>query len=220
MEIKRTISKIVYRIEPRPEGGFIARASDPGTPPLEAATREELQEKIQAAISATLAAEFPGLKPLLESKELKYSFHIEPKPGGGFIAHSTDPNHPPIEGATHEEVQHGLAEKLAGALGSYLLPELNQVPGKQIDSGNVKIVVNRKVSVTAKAVSPNLGLRDVQELPQEGSIQGQEGEKDSLLNLTNNSPIVPDEGGNWPLFRFLLVLVILGALMYFFLHRG
>src|SRR5438034_7388212 len=55
MVLKRIITKFIYRIEPKPEGGFIAHASDPSIPPLEAPTRLELQQKIQANISAALA---------------------------------------------------------------------------------------------------------------------------------------------------------------------
>ena len=94
MELKRIITKFTYRIEPKPEGGFIAHASDPSLPPLEAPTRLELQQKIQANISAALAAEFPGLKLPAENQELKFNFHIEAKPGGGFIIHSHDPGAP------------------------------------------------------------------------------------------------------------------------------
>jgi hypothetical protein len=32
MELKRLISHFTYRIEPKPEGGFIAHASEPGVP--------------------------------------------------------------------------------------------------------------------------------------------------------------------------------------------
>jgi hypothetical protein len=59
MELKRLISHFTYRIEPKPEGGFIAHASEPGVPPIEAPTRAELQQKIQANISAALGTEFP-----------------------------------------------------------------------------------------------------------------------------------------------------------------
>ena len=40
MELKRLITHFTYRIEPKPEGGFIAHATDPTVPPLEAPTRE------------------------------------------------------------------------------------------------------------------------------------------------------------------------------------
>ena len=228
MDIKRTLGKFIYRIEPKPEGGFIARAVDPAQPTLEASTREELQQKILDTIRAGLAQEFPALHlPLenLDSKNLKYSFHIEPKPGGGFIAHSTDPNQPPIEGDTHEDLQHRLAEKLAGALGSYLLPELEQtMAGKiasgdaKVLSGDVKVFVNRKTVFSANLGPHKLTLGGSQELPSTGAIQPQSGT--DVIELNNNAPIVPAAGGNWKLFRFLIALSVLATLAYFFLHRG
>src|SRR6266481_1932948 len=131
MEIKRLITHFTYRIEPKPEGGFIAHASDPSLPPLEAPTRDELQQKIQANIAAAVAAEFPGLKLPLENKELKFNFHIEAKPGGGFVIHShTDPNAAPVEVSTHEEIELPFAEKLLGVLGKHF-PELSQALAAQ-----------------------------------------------------------------------------------------
>jgi hypothetical protein len=214
MEIKRTLTKIIYRIEPKPEGGFIAHAVDPDVPPLEAATREELQLKILSAIKNTLSAQFPGLNLPLDDKELKYSFHIEAKPGGGFIAHSNDPDQPAIEGATHEEVQHHLAEKLAGALGSYLLPELSQALGKPVDSGDVKVYVNRKVGFSASLDPHKLTFGGTQGSAAGSANQGSE----NVVDLNRNQPIVPSAAGNWGLFRFLLAILILGALAYFYLH--
>lgn len=228
MEIKRTLSKFIYRIEPKPEGGFVARAVDPAQPVLEAATREELQQKILETVRTGLAQEFPGLQlPLekLDSKNVKYSFHIEGKPGGGFIAHSTDPSQPPLEGDTHEDLQHRLTEKLLGALGSYVLPELEQAMAGQIASGdakvlsgNVNIVVNRKTVFSANLGPHQLTLGDAQQLPPGGTVQSQSGT--DVVELNSNAPIVPGAGGNWKVFRFLIALVVLAALVYFFRHRG
>src|SRR5207248_4840524 len=87
------------------------------------------------------------------NKELKFDFHIEAKPGGGFSIHSHDPNVTTIEGASHEEIEHPFAEKLAGVVGKYLLPELSQVLAKQGGSGDVKVFVDRKVSFTTNPSS-------------------------------------------------------------------
>ena len=43
-------AKLSYQIEKKPEGGFVALASDSKLPSLEASTREEIQNKIQAAL--------------------------------------------------------------------------------------------------------------------------------------------------------------------------
>ena len=121
MDLKRIISTFTYRIEAKPEGGFIARANDPRLSPLEAPTRQELQQKIQTNISAAMSQEFPGLGHSTGSREANFNFHIEAKPGGGFALHSSDPNATPIEAASHEEIARPFAEKLAGMVGNYFL---------------------------------------------------------------------------------------------------
>jgi hypothetical protein len=210
MDITRTFSKFVYHIEPKPEGGFIARPGDPSMPAIEAATREELQQKIRATISANLASEFPGLKLPLEKCGLNVSFHIEAKPDGGFIGHSSDPNQPPIEGATREEVQSHLADRFAGTLGKPAFAELVKALIKEVRSGDVQVSVNRKTAFTTSFGKPTL--------PQ-GGMAGQDTNTEGVVDFTGNTPIVPSEGWNWALFRILLALVVIAVFVYFFLHR-
>jgi hypothetical protein len=124
VKLTRLITQFTYRIEPKAGGGFIAHASDPNVPPLEAATREELQVQIQARIGEELAKEFPGLKVPLDRPGRKFEFHIETKPGGGFTLHSADPNALPIDGATHDDLQSHVAEKLIAIAGKHAGPEL------------------------------------------------------------------------------------------------
>src|SRR6266581_8806058 len=171
MELKRLITHFTYRIEPKPEGGFIAHATDPTVPPLEAPTREELQQKIQSNIATALAAEFPGLKLPLEHRELKYAFHIELKPGGGFAIHSADPDAKPIQGATHEEIEGHFAEKLIGFVGKHFMPELSQALAAQGNSGDIKVFVNRKTGASVNAGSDKSSLGIARDLPLAGSIQ-------------------------------------------------
>jgi len=211
MELKRLITHFTYRIKPKPEGGFIARASDPTVPPLEAPTRQELQQKIQANISAALAAEFPGLKLPLENKELKFAFHIEHKPEGGFILQSTDGKELPITGATHAEIENHFAEKVVGLLGKHLMPELSQALAGQLGSGDVKVFVDRKVSFSTG--SPTQTLSDP------NSIQAANAQNAGLMKPAGNFPITPEKSSSGPIFRFVLTLLIVAALMYFFLHR-
>jgi hypothetical protein len=80
MEIKRLITHFTYRIEPKPEGGFIAHATDPSVPPLEAPTREELQQKIQANIATAVAAEFPGRNCRWKTKKSNLPFTSNTSP--------------------------------------------------------------------------------------------------------------------------------------------
>jgi hypothetical protein len=61
MEFKTTFSQLIYRIEPKPGGGFIGSAKDPAAPAIEGATREEVQQKIQQRIGEVLGARFPDL---------------------------------------------------------------------------------------------------------------------------------------------------------------
>jgi len=66
MEIKNTTTKIMYWIEPKPGGGFIARpsggsADDSAIETIEGATREEVQEKIQAKLSELMEQQMPAL---------------------------------------------------------------------------------------------------------------------------------------------------------------
>ena len=251
MDIKRIINTFTYRIEPRPEGGFIAQATDSALPPLEAPTRTELQEKIQARISAALSEQFPGLNIPVENKELKFNFHVEAKPGGGFIIHShnpnADPNAAPVEGSTHEEIELPFAEKLAGVLGKYLAPELTKALAAQ-GSGDVKVFVNRKVSITTSAGShkltfgntPEAAFEDTQLSPvgRENPVsienpiamqtanfkplasnQSTDAHRQDVIADPSNSPITPVTDHSWTILRFLLALLIIAAIMYFYFHR-
>ena len=128
MELKRLLTHFMYRIEPNPAGGFIARCSDPNVAPLVAPTREELQEKIQANIASGLATEFPGLKLPLENNQVKFNFHVEHKPEGGFVLQSTDGKELPFVGSTHVEVGNKLAERILAVLGNHVAPELQPRP--------------------------------------------------------------------------------------------
>lgn len=54
-----SITKFTYRIEPNPAGGFIARPTDSSLEPIEGATREEIQQKIQAKITDMVQSQLP-----------------------------------------------------------------------------------------------------------------------------------------------------------------
>jgi hypothetical protein len=219
MELKSLITHFTYRIEPKPEGGFIAHTTDPTVPPLEAPTREELQRKIQENIAAGLASEFPGLKLPLENQQLKFAFHIERQPGGGFAIHSADPDAPLIKGATHEEIESHFAEKLIAFVGKHFIPELSQALAAQ-GSGDIKVFVNRKTGFTVNAGSHTLQTDDVTiEDAKLGDAKTANASFGSVGDAMDNSPITPETSSSWTIFRFLLPLLIIAAMMYFFLHR-
>ena len=215
MEIKRLISHFVYRIEARPGGGFIARATDPAVPPIEAATREELQQKIRATISERLATDF-GLKlPTDGNSDFNLDFHIEHKPEGGFTIHSADPKAQPIEIDTHEGIEGHIAEKLIPFLGKHFSPELARALNTPGGSGDVKVSVARKTfSITAG--SRTVHLDRSQGLPSATAMQSDESK--ALGGTISNAPITPEGGGNSTFFRWLLALAVIGALVYVFLH--
>ena len=80
--------------------------------------------RFELRIAADLATEFPGLKVPLDHPQRKFEFHIEVKPGGGFTLHSADPNAPPIDGATHDDLQSHVIQKLIAIGGNDAGPEL------------------------------------------------------------------------------------------------
>ena len=228
MEIKRLITQFTYAIEPKPEGGFIAHASDPNMPPLEAPTRAELQQKIQATIMSSLAARFPGLK-LPQGQESKFSFHIESKPGGGFALHSADPGAQPVEG-TQEQIESHFAEKIIG-LAEKFSPELRQALASQGVNGDVKIFVDRK-TFTVKGGSRSLSLSVGRDLlptsplptarpgavnPTSGEITNQDAA--SMGSTISDAPITPERSDTWKVFLLFLILMVIATLIYFFLNH-
>ena len=202
MELKQLIANFAYRIEPKAEGGFIAHGSDPSLPVLEAATREELTEKIQARINDSMSAAFPGLKLSAATRDFKFALQIEPKAAGGYIAHSIGPDGKPIEGATHEEVQQRVAEKLVTTLGEYLLPNLPKAFGN-LNSKDVKVLFD------IKTVKPEF----------KASVIEGTGIFSKSSKASDNSPIQPETSGSWTFFRFLLIASIIACLMYFFFRH-
>jgi hypothetical protein len=65
MEISHSEYKFSFHIEPKPEGGFIARPSDPSAQPIEGATREEVEEKVRTKITQIVGAQLPGFTAML-----------------------------------------------------------------------------------------------------------------------------------------------------------
>jgi hypothetical protein len=222
VELKQLITHFTYRIEPKPGGGFIAHPSDPAVAPLEAATREELQQKIQSTILAGLGAKFPALQSAVEGKAANFAFHIERKPEGGFVLHSADAQAEPIEFGTHNDLESHLAEKLVNFVGKHFAPELAQAMAAQGVSGDLKVVVNPKVRLTVKTASHTWTLGNVpaQDTPMQGAQPSETNTKlGDVAQAVSNKPIAPESSGNWTMFLFLSFLVTVAAIVYFLLHR-
>jgi hypothetical protein len=227
MELKHVVTKFLYCIEPKPGGGFIATCKDSSAPPIEGATREEVQQKIQETIAKDLATQFPSLKPLLETNDLKLSYHIESKPGGGYIVHHGDPGHEPIESSTWEKIE-GLAEsKLVDMLLKKFPPDVSQQVTERLNSGGLDIVVNKKINVTTRrtgSLAP-IFAKDIASLSTDSFSQS-----DKMLSSSTNptvsnpdevnqSPITYETSASGKIFGILVALLALAGIFYFFLHR-
>jgi len=227
MDLKRLMAQFTYHIEPKPGGGFIAHASDPGLPPIEAPTSWELRDKIQQNINIALATEFPQLKLPLEQKQLTASFHLERKPDGGFLIHSSDPNTAPTDAASHE-IENKFAEKLIAFAGKHLMsPELSEALEGQMASGDIKVFMTRKVygdpATLADAAASGQTLQSNGGATAENITTGSTNAVGAITGgssySSDGSPIHRTTGGgNWAILRFLLALLILGAIMYFYLR--
>ena len=230
MELKRLISHFTYRIEPKPGGGFIAHPDDPSVAPLEAPTLEELQKKIQENTLAGLSAQFPDLKLPLENQDLQFAFHIERKPEGGFVIHSSDPKAEPIEVLTHNDMESRFAEKIIGFVGKHLTPELSQALAAQGNSRDIKVFVNRKTGLTVNTGSHTLSVGVARNLTAPTSISNTttiieaanakptDGISGTPGGTISNTPIAPEASSGGKVFRFLLLVLVAGALVYFFSH--
>src|SRR6266498_1926296 len=190
MEIKRLVSKYVYRIEPKPDGGFIARATDPNVPPLEAPTRVELQQKVQSTVLAGLSADFPGLKLPPQSHEMKFSFHVERQPNGTFDIHSSDPNTATINAASHDQVESHFVEKLISFVGKHMLPEASQALRSQLASGNVKVFINKASGFTVSPTHETTGSQAAHLSPSSSQFP------DSAIETSSSRPVISNSAPN------------------------
>jgi len=107
------------------------------------------------------------------------------------------------------------------------------VLAKQGGSGDVKVFVDRKVSFTTNPSShkpardnkqndnlenDNLQDDNRQNFQLPGTPQPQALTIEDVMNAGDTSPITPEVSNSWPIFRFLLTLLVIAVLMYFFLH--
>ena len=228
MELKHLVQKFVYRIEPKPEGGFIARVADPTVPPLEAPTREELQQKIQAKIVEGLSTAFPNLKlPASLNEHVKWDVHIDRKPEGGFTVHSERPGAPTGEPATQEKIDH-FAEELLGFVDKHF-PDLSQALAAQVGGRDIKVFATKQSGVQlqgnsllggAQGLFPTQPMQAADFKNEYARVEPTTTENANINSAAfANTPITPQAGGNWKLFRFLLLLAAIAALLYFFVLR-
>ena len=194
-------------------------------PPLEAPTREELQEKIQSTILAGLSADFPGLKLPPQSSEMKFSFHVERQPNGSFDIHSSDPDSAPISANSHDQVESHFVEKLIAFVGKHMLPEASEALRTQLASGDIKVFINQSSGFTVSAssqsvasITPTLAsFSDSTSAPIISNSAPNATFADADYPI-DSSPITPGGGSSAKTLLFLLAILALLAFAYFFFH--
>ena len=226
MEIKRTISRVIYRIEPKPEGGFIARCGDPNVPPLEAASRFELEQQIKAKITAEMESQFPGLKIPFDESETKF-ISLETKPDGGFTTQSGDSWLQSSEGGAKKAVEQWLTDKAVTLVEKNLPPELiEQLKHQQVD-GKLKIAVTKVVTDTKFRLEYVFSTAKAGELfsrfltgrqKNSGALEPSTPVSSSFSNtsLDSNAPITPADSSSF--LRFLAAALIIIGVLFFFLY--
>ena len=225
MEIKRTISRIAYRIEEKPEGGFIARCSDPNMPALEAASRFELEQQIKTKITAEMESLFPGLKIPFDQSETKF-ITLETKPDGSIFPESSNSSLQPVEGGTKNAVEQWLTDKAVTLVEKNLPAELvDQLKNRKL-SGNVNIKVTKfggKTNVRREYVISNgnvgqLLSRFLGRQKDSGALEPSNPVSASFsgTNLDSTSPITP--GSNSSFLRFVAAALVLIGMLFFFLY--
>lgn len=232
MEIKQLAAKYVYRIEPKPEGGFIARATDPNVPPIESATRDELRQKIQSTVLAGLGMDLPVLKLPSGSGQVNFSFHVEKQPDGSFDIHSSDPGAAPLNAASHDQVESHFAEKLVEFMGKHMLQNAPEALRAQLASGDIKVFINKSSGFT---VTSQLSTGQAPQLASSATVLAADTSSpfaspgpiasnrpstatvDSSGTPINSSPITPGGEGSGKFLRIVLILLALAAVAFFFL---
>jgi hypothetical protein len=225
MEIKRTISRIVYRIEPKPEGGFIARCSDPNVPPLEAATRFELDQQIKAKVTAEMESQVPGLKIRLDQSEDK-SITLATNSNRSIFSGSDNSSPQSAEGGVKNTVEHWLEDKAVSLVEKKLPPELvEQLKHHKVD-GKIKISAT-KVGAEGKVRSNYVVSNSTDVISR--FLQGAQKNSDALepsapvsssfsnVSLDSNSPITAGSGSS-SFLRFLLAALVVLGMLFFFLY--
>jgi hypothetical protein len=225
LEFKQIVSQFVYRIEPKPSGGFVATCKDPGAPAIEGATRDEVQQKIQENIQSKLAQQFPSLATVLQNNSVKLHYHVDPKPGGGFVIHHGDPAKDSVEGSTREHLENFIESKLLSSFIENLPPDLHQQITYKLNSEGLDIEVNRNVKFTTGSVRMG-GNTPSTETPlalSSGSeiLATSTGIPDiqSSSGMMNGSPITYEKSNSGRFFRVLWKLAIIALLIYLYLHR-
>ena len=188
-------TSVSYRIERKPEGGFIARSTDPRIPPIEAPTREELSQKIQAEVLGMALS--PNVKLALQKGlSVLDVLGTEPKAGRKLVFSSTKGDTSVIEQPDQEQVEQ--FAKQFGGMVEKNFPELEKALAARM--------VNAKIATASNHAA-------------EGVVDVNSATLNGIATPVGNAPITPESNSSWKVFMVLLGLAVAGTALYFFFYH-
>jgi len=207
IDLKNVIARIPYKIEPNPQGGFIARAADPSVPSIEAPTREELTQKIIAVVRS----EFPELHIPFRGKNAQVSVQL--KSGNEEVFLSTDPNE--VAGSEYPiDMKNEALEKLLGFASKHLTPELAKQLAEQAGTTSFQLTVNNKTAVRINSGPQGLTFG----APKAPAIQSAATDIPKLdaVGIMNGQPITPEPSNFRRTLKLIVWAMILGTFAYLY----
>ena len=209
IDLKHVIARIPYKIEPKPDGGFIARASDPMVAPIEAPTREELHQKILAAVSS----QFSELGIPAGGKNVHVSFKINT--GKEQFSVSTIPNEAPgpEQGIN---IANLALDKLLSFAAKHLSPELAEQMTKQGITTSFNLTVSNKTAVQVNSGPQGLTFAG----PKSSVVQNKSSDIPQFeagVGLIDGQPITPEPSNIGKILKLIVCVMILGVLAYLYL---
>ena len=127
----------------------------------------------------------------IKTTTTKLTYRIEEKPGGGFISRCDDSSAETFEGATREEVQQKIDDKLLAMLGDFLHHRV------KIGDVAAKLDFTEKVTTTVSTSKPS------QTVPENAA-------------LATSEPRFESTGSLW---RWIALLIAIGAILLYLLRR-
>jgi hypothetical protein len=129
--------------------------------------------------------------------------------------------------ATHEKIDH-FAEELLGFIDKHF-PQLSEQIAAQVGGRDLKVFTTQDANVTVKENSTATVSQLFRPAPsmQSGNTQLRDAGFEAttiespLLHdaVLTNRPITPEASSSGAVLRFFLVLLVIAAMMYFYLHR-
>lgn len=174
----------------------------------------------------------------------KFAYRVEPGPNGGFIAHPAAPELGTLEGATREEVDRKIEDRLSELLGmplaTFKLSDIQHIQNPRLKV-KIQTAAHGALSGMPMATShPSPAQQDdtqQEEVTTNSSVRSDQSFTASLVRAKSDAsqsaqnssnqfgwnqpeppPIAPEETSTTVL-KVLIMVVIVLALVYYFLHR-